>query len=232
MEDMMFNWFILGIIGVLSYNLRQICSSLFSSILSKFVYSLRITSRYKIETISKYLKDNNLSKHFTENGLVITNTLICKDKFYVYVVPTMTDGQIIIYLYSLQNLEKFMDFINELKTENIKSLIFINNKMYRKEIMRRDIDKIYLPLKFKNSIISCVDKFNKSEKYYERQSLIYKLVIFLHGLPGTGKSSMIHGIGSRYNEILYLPNNLESLHKNIGSLLSKDSLIGEFKKID
>jgi len=66
---------------------------------------------------------------------------------------------------------------------------------------KRDIDSIYLPKKHKQDIINDLEKFLKPEtkKRYNRLGINYKRTYLLEGIPGTGKTSLITGLASKFN---------------------------------
>jgi hypothetical protein len=66
---------------------------------------------------------------------------------------------------------------------------------------KRDIDSIYLPKKQKQDIINDLEKFLKPEtkQKYNKLGINYKRIYLLEGIPGTGKTSLITGLASKFN---------------------------------
>lgn len=66
---------------------------------------------------------------------------------------------------------------------------------------KRDIDSIYLPKKHKQDIVNDLEKFLRPEtkKRYNRLGINYKRIYLLEGIPGTGKTSLITGLASKFN---------------------------------
>jgi len=66
---------------------------------------------------------------------------------------------------------------------------------------KRSLDTVYLPHKQKNDIISDLTKFLKPEtkKRYAKLGVNYKRIYLLEGVPGSGKSSFIMGLASKFN---------------------------------
>ena len=84
-------------------------------------------------------------------------------------------------------------------------LIYLNtDKDYFRKIAerpKRDLNTIYLPNSEKQQIVEKIENFLKPEtrNLYSRLGKTYKLIIALHGLPGTGKTSFIHSLASKFN---------------------------------
>ena len=66
---------------------------------------------------------------------------------------------------------------------------------------KRDIDSIYLPKKQKEEIIADITRFIKPETRdrYIKLGINHKRVYLLEGVPGTGKTSLITAIASKFN---------------------------------
>lgn len=87
----------------------------------------------------------------------------------------------------------------------------------------RDFDTIYMDPKMKKSLISDMDNFlsTKAKILYNRYGRVYKKVILFHGKPGSGKTSTVVALASRYGKSISkftLTPNLNSQH--IESLFS------------
>ena len=79
-----------------------------------------------------------------------------------------------------------------------------NNWEYLSKIPKRNIDTVFI--KEKEDLLEDIDKFIKSEKDYNNWGVPYKRNYLLHGLPGTGKTSLITAISSKYDLDMYLLN--------------------------
>ena len=112
----------------------------------------------------------------------------------------------------LQLLENFMDFLKDYYDDNIlyqkgkKNEVIIQSwNTYSWETsntkIKRDIKTVYLPNDIKDDIVKRIDIFldiNTKTKY-ENCGIPYKLNLLLGGYPGTGKTSLIFALASKYD---------------------------------
>ena len=69
-------------------------------------------------------------------------------------------------------------------------------------IPKRKLDTLYLPTDVKNKLVNTINMFIASKKIYQEHGIPWNLKILLHGLPGTGKSSIEKVIASEWNRTL------------------------------
>jgi chaperone BCS1 len=81
---------------------------------------------------------------------------------------------------------------------------------------KRPIETVFANAGMKTELLEKVRWFIANEAWYVRRGLNYKLVILLHGAPGTGKSSLIQAIASAFNRDLYCVDQLSTLGPDIG----------------
>ncbi len=68
-------------------------------------------------------------------------------------------------------------------------------------IIKRDIETIYMPQNLKKEIIQALDDFfdPTSLAFSTEHSIIHKLTLLFYGISGTGKTSLIKAIATKYN---------------------------------
>lgn len=66
------------------------------------------------------------------------------------------------------------------------------------------IDHIFIDPKLKTTLVSHIDNFLSNKERYVRFGRPYKLNILLHGVPGSGKSSLIKSIAMKYSRPVYI----------------------------
>lgn len=67
------------------------------------------------------------------------------------------------------------------------------------DIPRRQLETVVMNKELKAKIIRDIEEFRGSREWYEQRGLPYKLSLMLHGIPGTGKSSLIKALASHFN---------------------------------
>lgn len=82
--------------------------------------------------------------------------------------------------------------------------------------VKRSIETVFADAGLKAAILGKVEWFLANEAWYAKRGLNYKLVILLHGSPGTGKSSLIQAIASHFNRDLYCVDSLMAVGPDIG----------------
>lgn len=119
------------------------------------------------------------------------------------------------YKKNLQSIERLIKYHSDKKIQTLEKYIKIKVLVedywrYYSKIPKRNLNTIYL--NFLDEIVEDLDKFFESKNLYKSEGRPYKRNYLLHGPPGTGKSSLIIGIASKYNKNIYkinLTNNLD-----------------------
>lgn len=97
-----------------------------------------------------------------------------------------------------------MDLIDEFryKPQPDKIGIFtLNDREWFRmtDIGRRRLETVIVNRKLKAELIDTIDKFMVSRQWYEDRGLPYKKTFILHGVGGTGKTSLIKALAGHYN---------------------------------
>lgn len=92
------------------------------------------------------------------------------------------------------------------KEDKAKISIYLTNSdgdylQYLGKRQKRDMDSIYLPKKQKADIIADIDKFlaPATRERYMKLGINHKRVYLLEGIPGSGKTSLITALASKFN---------------------------------
>ena len=109
----------------------------------------------------------------------------------------------------LEILNNFLLSIDKKDKKPLKNKIrcFITGEHdweYLSKIPKRNINTVFI--EEKKDLLDDIEKFMNSEEDYTTSGVPYKRNYLLHGLPGTGKTSLISAIGSKYDLDLYLMN--------------------------
>lgn len=70
----------------------------------------------------------------------------------------------------------------------------------------RRFDSVILPQKTKDDITHHIETFLAEREWYLEKGIPYRTGIVLHGVPGTGKTSLVRGICERFDKSLYVIN--------------------------
>ena len=171
------------------------------------------------ETTISYILDRfKANDSFKYDGVYfnIKTVMVCKDE----PINEHHDGFTLYSSYEIsynsKDFNKFESFIKDsikyykkfyydenTKTDKIKISMSNGDGYFERmgTIEKRDIDTIYLPKKQKQSIIDDLTNFLKPETKarYKKLGVNYKRVYLFEGIPGSGKSSFIMALASKFN---------------------------------
>jgi len=105
----------------------------------------------------------------------------------------------------------FEKFINEFKPEEPKDTIYTYSyydKCWNKDsaIIKRPLESVAIDSVIKNKLLNEIDFFNIKESWFISIGLPYKQTYILHGIAGTGKTSLVKALASNYDKNLCIIN--------------------------
>ena len=97
-------------------------------------------------------------------------------------------------------IRKSKEYCEKGNTENITCYIMTHG-VWRKlsSQKKRDLDTIYIEENIKRNLCKDIESFLRNEKKYEKLGIPYKRNYLFEGVPGTGKTSLILALASKYN---------------------------------
>jgi AAA+ superfamily predicted ATPase len=173
--------------------------------------------RYIPNFDENYLDDNGQLKSFITMAKIDKATyLYVSTKIYVpnKVLGTMLEeeniGDLYIYVFGKKSM-RYAKMINDIlaktkEAERSKKILIIN------EVSRsgstdisvvsfdpRDLSTLVYSNNELETIVHHIDRYNNSIDFYKSKQLPYKTGILLFGMPGTGKSSIVKSLATKYN---------------------------------
>ena len=198
-------------------NLVKGFSSTFSSV-----------TNFKCESISSDNKELELEINYGKNYLEYKY----QDETHIIIIDYQEIGEPVGTYFSAEKLEKLVVMIEHnddninLKKDCISKFLKDAKNFYNKKddteiickilkggywsvlskLPKREMDTIYLKDEKKNNIINDITKFKKSKEIYTELGIPWKRNYLLEGPPGTGKSSLIFALASKFNMNIHIIN--------------------------
>ena len=132
-----------------------------------------------------------------------------KDMKYEYTICTLgfVNTYIVNLIHEIMNIYK-EDLLRLNKQSSHISICTQSENDWNENppIVGRSMDSIIIDPEIKKTIIDRLTFFLNNRKWYETRGIPYKFGILLHGIPGTGKSSLIKAIATMFPvKLFYYP---------------------------
>jgi predicted AAA+ superfamily ATPase len=97
------------------------------------------------------------------------------------------------------------------------------------KLQLRDISTLFFSHKEKELVCNHIDRFNANKDFYMKRQILYKTGILLYGEPGTGKSSFVKSLATKYRRSIVNINMADFAKLNIDSLTASINIV-EYEK--
>lgn len=71
------------------------------------------------------------------------------------------------------------------------------------DVDSRSLNSVIMAQDVKTSIVETIESFHKAESWYKERGIPYKKVFLFHGIPGSGKTSLIRALATHFNTNIY-----------------------------
>jgi hypothetical protein len=181
---------------------------------------------------TKYLKHKvpSANKDFYELSPGVSYFTKVDDKNYMRIEAYRDKGSNMIYPEQrvkvsffgkdkYKNRGKFLEAANRLKNEEFIRVQYLNEYDTTCEIIPHDFDNIVIDDEVKSRIVDGLNNWKDSKSWYKNHQLTYKIGVFLHGDPGTGKSTIAKAISSMFENAPILTIDPNDVMKSIAGIL-------------
>lgn len=168
-----------------------------------FMYYILSPSDGENNSIVFRYKSKTYSVKISNHPEIVQDTSKMSYKFGILTI-TSSDDEKFENLYTLfeRSYKEYDDYIQNIRDRGLLN-IFIADGIYWDTVdtrKPRDLDSIYLPKEVKDSVVAKLDKFYslETQKIYDSLGIIRKSVFLFEGVAGTGKTSFIAALASKY----------------------------------
>lgn len=125
-----------------------------------------------------------------------------------YIKIVFNDGVDQLFIDNLINTsQKYVLNIIDFDNDNNYVNVYIGPYWNRlSKLHKRPMDSVYIDDTQKNSIIKDIEKFYERKQFYIDNGIPYKRIYMLEGPPGTGKTSLVFALASKFNKSLSISN--------------------------
>jgi hypothetical protein len=149
------------------------------------------------------------------------------DGIYCFVYNQEKSGYMELYFYELEHYNLFVEILNakeKRKVEQIKNKLYRwnpNNGWVLTETYSSFDEKYLIGYKdYFDSIEKDIDSHKKNTKKLKFIGEFKSLTYLLYGVPGTGKTTLIKALSSKYNMDVYVVNSIHAKSSTLGQMLN------------
>jgi len=220
-------------IGILTFVLKNIPSSIFKFIKRQFTTTLVINNQddsyynflkwvsdNQMKSIIRTLHINNgqywsgldtaISIGFGKNMFFFDHKIFFMDRQIIDASNTVATKETITLTSigrSHKCFVKLLDVINSTARDDTTTDILTYRDGYWRvcsQQVKRDFNTVILEADAKKMVLNHINKFMASKAWYYENGIPYRTGMLLQGPPGTGKTSMIKAICGLHNKSLYM----------------------------
>lgn len=95
-------------------------------------------------------------------------------------------------------------------------------------IPKRSLDTVIIDRNLKRRIRHSIDYFTRNREWYQKRGMPHKLTFVLHGVPGTGKTSLVSALAAHFNRnicVLQLATMSDSTFAAAMATIPKNSIV-------
>lgn len=153
-----------------------------------------------------------------------------EERYFAYSEVDDTDMYIYIFGPGYKRFEKEIEHIIKRINNNRALGIYMidsNSRKYGDEVKEtlhilyspmepRNLETLYFSNNEAENVCNHIDRFNSNKEFYKQRQILYKTGILLYGEPGTGKSSFVKALATKYGRSIVNINvaNLSSIDLN------------------